>query len=495
MHTTLVEKLILGILLVIAIVFFVRPLAFRIQRIKLARGTFSFDRPWDRLARWIREVGLQGTVIAGRPIPGIAHALVFWGFIIFLPETADMLLRALFGCPFGLMGNGAFHEVYQLYIGVLFCILASVSIVGLLIRRVFIKPEALGSHLSFSSLGVALLILVLMITYFIGVFFLEEPSLGFQVNAWIHIVSVLTLLVLIPRSKHYHLFLSLFTTYTKDFELVPLKPLDLNFDDDDDEDGDDDDMYLGAEKFTDLGKHTVLGAFTCVECGRCYDNCPARLTGKQLDPKEVMLNLRQVFLEEPESEITGDERFSEVIWQCTTCGACTFQCPVGIDQPLPMLEMRRGYVSNSVFPDSMRPLFDNLESTGNPWNYQPTDAADFLVENEFPEFEHDTKVLYWMGCMGRYNDEYRKTSVAFKKLLNAAGVNFGVLIEEQCTGDAARRAGNEFLFQMLADTNIETLNEAEPEIIVTTCPHCLRTLKEYLEMGLKEGVRIIHHTE
>jgi Fe-S oxidoreductase len=166
---------------------------------------------------------------------------------------------------------------------------------------------------------------------------------------------------------------------------------------------------------------------------------------------------------------------------------------VGIDQVVPIIEMRRGSVANSIFPDTMRSLFDNLESVANPWLYPPADAAAFLSENHFPAHEKG-KVLYWMGCMGRYDAEYRKVSLAFSKLLNAAGVNWGVLADEQCTGDAARRAGNELLFQTLAACNIEILNEADPASIVTTCPHCMRTLKEYKDLGLKD-FKIIHHTQ
>jgi Fe-S oxidoreductase len=332
--------------------------------------------------------------------------------------------------------------------------------------------------------------MILMMTYIAGAFLMSEGNPLYKVNAWIHLLVIFAFLVLIPRSKHLHLIFSLFTTFFKDFELAAIKPMKIDLESDD---ANEEDMYLGAEKYTDLGKYTILSAFTCVECGRCYDNCPARITGKKLNPKELMLSLRSIYLANPEKEIIGDETFSGQIWQCTTCGACTFQCPVGIDQPIAIIEMRRGYVANSIFPDAMRPLFDNLESTANPWNYQPSDAAAFIAENEFPEYKPE-KILWWMGCMARYNDRYRKVALAFKKLLDAAGIQYGVLVEEQCTGDAARRAGNEFLFQMLAKANIEMLNEANPSMIVTTCPHCLRTLKEYKDLGLKKKIEIVNHS-
>lgn len=486
MQTSLTEKVLLLIFILVAIGLFLQPLLLRLQRITQARGSLPLDRLGERIARWFREVMFQGTVIAGRPLAGLSHAFVFWAFLVFLLESTDLIAR-MFGSPIGILGNGAFHQFYQGIVAI-FAVLALIGIIYLTFRRFISRPESLGEHLSWSSGAVALFIAVLMATYLLGAFFMNEETVVYKINAWIHVLFILAFLVLIPRSKHLHLILGLFTTFFKDFELAAIDPLHIDIEADEEE------MYLGAEKFTDLGKYTVLGSFTCVECGRCFDNCPARITDKQLDPKQLMLSLREVYLEDPKQEVIGDKRFDPMIWQCTTCGACTFQCPVGIDQPIAIIEMRRGYVANSVFPDAMRPLFDNLESVGNPWLYQPGDAVEFISQNEIPAYS-EGKILWWMGCMARYDDQYRKAALAFKKLLDAAGVNYGVLVDETCTGDAARRAGNEFLFQMLAEQNVDMLNEAAPELIVTTCPHCMRTLKEYKEMGLKNDIEIIHHTE
>jgi Fe-S oxidoreductase len=485
MNTSVIEKIILAVLIIAALYGFFSPFILRVKRILLAKGSLDFDRIPDRIIRWLKEVLFQGTVIAGRPVPGLMHAVVFWAFLVFLLETTDLVAR-MFGSPVGIMGNGVFHHAYQAIVA-LFAVLALIGIIYLAVRRFVFRPPALGDHLAWSSGLVAIFIITLMITYLLSIYRFEEGTPEYKINAWIHIVVILAFLVLIPRSKHLHLLLSLFTTFFKDFELARIKPLKMDFE------SEDCDIELGAEKFIDLGKYTALGAFTCVECGRCFDNCPARLTGKHLNPKELMLNIRAVYLNDPSKAVAEDERFTDMIWQCTTCGACTFQCPVGIDQVIPIIEMRRGMVSNSVFPDTMRPLFDNLESVGNPWLYPPTDAATFLEENKFPAHEKG-KVLYWMGCMGRYDAEYRKVSLAFSKILNAAGVEWGVLADEQCTGDAARRAGNELLFQTLASANIEMLNEADPSLIVTTCPHCIRTLREYKDLGLKD-FKIIHHTQ
>jgi len=486
MELSLLGKVVLAVLILVAIGLFLEPLWLRVRKILHARGCLPFDQPVRRIVRWIKEVVFQDTVITGRPVPGAAHAFVFWAFLVFLLETTDLVSR-MFGLEYGILGDGVVHRFYQGVVAV-FAVLALIGIIYLFLRRFVSRPPALGEHLSYSSGVVALFILILMITYLLGAFGMRRDNPLIMVNAWIHILTILAFLALIPRSKHLHLLFSLFTTFFKDFELAAIKPLHIDIE------AEEEDIFLGAEKFSDLGKYTVLGSFTCVECGRCFDNCPARITGKKLDPKQVMLKLREVYLADPDQAIVGDERFSDMIWQCTTCGACTFQCPVGIDQPIAIIDMRRGYVANSVFPDAMRPLFDNLESVGNPWLYQPSSAAEFLAENAFPEYESGN-VLYWMGCMARFDDHYRKVAVAFKKLLDRSGVKWGVLADEQCTGDAARRAGNEFLFQTLAEANVAMLNEANPLLIVTTCPHCLRTLTEYKEMGLKKEIRIVHHTE
>lgn len=480
------ERLLLGFLTIVAIVIFLEPVIKRLKIIASAKGNLETDRIGERISRWLKEVLFQSTVIAGRPLPGITHAFVFWAFIVFLLETADLYFRMM-GSKFGLLGNGPFHHFYQQIVAV-FAVLAFVGILYLFIRRFFFKPPALGEHISWSSGVVAFFIMFLMVTYLLGIYVFEESSQAFKINAWLHILVILAFLDLIPRSKHLHLIFGLFTTFFKDFELARIKPLHLDLE------ADEETWELGAETLKDLSKHTALGAFTCVECGRCFDQCPARNTGKKLNPKQLMLDLRDAYLHNSEKQFLEDERFNEIIWQCTTCGACTFQCPVGIDQVIPIIEIRRGAVANSVFPDPMRPLFDNLESVGNPWLYQPSDAAEFLAENEFPEYEKG-RVLYWMGCMARFDAEYRKVAVAFKKLLDASGVKWGVLMEETCTGDAARRAGNELLFQSLAGMNIETLNEAAPELIVTTCPHCMKTLREYKDLGLNENIKIIHHTQ
>ncbi|MBU0508091.1 4Fe-4S dicluster domain-containing protein [bacterium] len=431
----------------------------------------------ERVNRFLREVVFQQKVIVERPLSGLFHALVFWGFLLFLLETIHHFATAYGWHP---LGEGSFHRAYGGIVA-LFAVLVVIGITGLALRRFVFRPAALGK-LSWSSGVVALFIEILMLTYLLTYFNALTDPVAQRVNWWVHAVTILAFLALIPHSKHLHLVLSPLTTFYKDFELVRIRLLDFEKEE------------FGAEKLSDFSAHTILGAFTCVECGRCYDHCPARQTGKKLDPKQLMLDLRAGFLSDFDQTAVGPVVSEDILWQCTTCGACTYQCPVGIDQAVPIIEMRRGRVAAAEFPKTLRPLFDNLEKTGNPWKYSPEQAEEFIENNGLPIFEnHD--VLFWLGCMGRYDFYYQKVALAMARILTTAGVSWGVLPDEKCTGDAARRAGNEMVFLALAEENIAILTAAAPRMILTTCPHCLRTLQEYRDFGLDPKISIVHHSQ
>lgn len=482
----MLEPIIIAVLIVISIILFIIPISTRIRIIKSVKGSLEPDRIGLRIRRWIGEVIFQRQVISQRPFAGFMHALVFWGFLAFMLMTMDHFCRG-FGLP--LLGNGAFFD-YLSKIVSLFAVLVIIGITALFIRRFIFRPQPLGDHLSWESGLVALFIEGLMATYLLAVYGgfeatggLSEADTATRINWWIHTIFILGFLVLIPRSKHLHLVFSLFTTFLKDFELAPLKPLDIENEE------------FGAENLKDLGPFTALGAFTCVECGRCMAHCPATNSEKALNPKELILNLKKGYLLNADGAIVGDTLDEEVIWQCTTCGACTFQCPVGIEHVTPIIDTRRGLTAEGNFPSPLKTLFKSLERQKNPWGYPSSEAQEFLKENNYPQYEGQD-VLYWMGCFARFDDRYRKVSLAFTEKLKEAGISWGVLYDESCTGDAARRAGNEFLYMELAMENIALLNEATPKTIVSTCPHCIRTLKEYrtMEEPLKGDFQMLHHS-
>jgi Fe-S oxidoreductase len=471
------EQLILTLLIVASLYLFVSPVWKRLRLVLKARQRLRFDQMGKRWLRFLSEVVIQYAVIKERPFTGVMHTLVAWGFFIFGLESFHHFATAYGWHP---LGEGAFHRAYGIAV-VVFAVLVIIGITALAFRRFVLRPDTLGKR-SWSSATIALFIEVLMVTYLLSYFRLLQDPLAQDINWWIHSLIILAFLVVIPHSKHLHLVLSPLTTFTKDFELARIHPLDFEKEE------------MGVEKLSDFSAHTILSAFTCVECGRCYDHCPARQTGKLLDPKQLILDIRAGLLADFEQTVVGPVIKEEILWQCTTCGACTYQCPVGIDQVVPILEMRRGQVSAAEFPATMRPLFDNLEKTGNPWKYPVSQADEFIEQNGFPDF-HNHEVLYWLGCMGRYDFYYQKVSLAMAQILKAANVKWGILRDEKCTGDAARRAGNEFVYQALAEHNIALLNDAAPKLILTSCPHCLRTLQEYRDLGLNPKIPIVHHSE
>jgi Fe-S oxidoreductase len=473
------ERVILALLILVSLYLFLRPIIRIIRLVSRGHGTLRWQPLDYRIGRFLSEVLFQSKIIRERFIPGLLHALVFWGFLAFMLETLDHFIRGFGG---NLLGDGAFHDIFSAIVA-LFAVLVGVGMLGLAFRRFVLRPETLGKHLSVGSLLVFIFIEVLMVTYLLSFFdVFVEGSVAAKVNWWVHSLTILAFLVLIPQSKHLHLVLSPVTVFLKDEGIAGIHPLDFEKEE------------FGAEKLTDLHPHSILGAFTCVECGRCRDHCPATQTGKILSPKELILDLRRGLKANPEQEAVGDVVNQEALWQCTTCGACTTQCPVGIEHVVPILEMRRGQSAAGIVPQTLANMYKGLEKSGNPWSYDLQQAMDFLEENQVPEYDgHD--ILYWMGCMARFDAQYQKSAKAFMDLMKTAGLHWGVLPDETCTGDAARRSGNEFLFQALAEGNIENLNKAKPKTIVSTCPHCIWTLEEYKEMGLDPGVRIIHHTE
>jgi len=494
------ERLILTAVVAIGLYGFIAPIASRLRAVQKASRGFVVDQIPRRLKRFVWEVLLQGTVIKQRPFAGLMHALVFWGFIAFMPITLEHFGR---GYHVAILGHGTFYNVLSSVVAVLAAGVL-IGIIALLVRRFVFRPAALGP-VKIESGVVGLLIVILMVTYLLD-YTLNQQLLAlnsqieadphsphaagdlilgaqsYKLNWWIHTLSILMFMWLIPRSKHLHLVLSPVTTFLKDFELARIRPLDFEKEE------------FGALKLKDLSAHTALGAMTCVECGRCYDHCPARNTGKLLDPKKLMLDLRDGFIKDPEQAIVGATIDEQILWQCTTCGACTFQCPVGIDQVVPILEARRGMTAEGNVPHTFNTFFGNLERLQNPWAYPTPQAHEFISENKYPEY-NGQEWLYWMGCLARFDMTYRKVSIAFKTILDKSNTSYGVLKDEQCTGDAARRAGNEFLFQQLATANIEMLKAAGVKKIVATCPHCVRTISEYKDFGLDSGIEIIHHSQ
>ena len=249
---------------------------------------------------------------------------------------------------------------------------------------------------------------------------------------------------------------------------------------------------VGLETVKDLGSKIVLDALTCVECGRCQVNCPAWGAGKELNPKRIVLQTREALLAGEREKKLGEVYSEKVLWQCTTCGACENQCPVGIEHLPILIGSRRGLVSNGDAPEYLGAVYNHLERRGNIWGLGYDQRQKFVDAAKLEIFDpsrHD--VLVWLGCAGAFEADFQKSLRSLFEILRARGVPFGVLSKERCTGDPAKRTGNEYVYQELANGNIEELRAAAPKKILTSCPHCVKTIgSDYRKFGYE--VDVVH---
>ncbi|MFC4912427.1 (Fe-S)-binding protein [Actinomadura gamaensis] len=349
------------------------------------------------------------------------------------------------------------------------------------------------------------------------------------VGLLLHIAVALVFLVIVVNSKHLHIFIAPLNVMFKRRPdgLGPAQPMMSKGKPLDFEEADPDEDTFGRGKIEDFTWKGYLDMATCTECGRCQSQCPAWNTGKPLSPKMVVLELRDhafakapymLASEEEREKFTDEQKAAmqvdrelvgengvihpDVLWSCTNCGACVEQCPVDIEHIDHILDMRRFQVMiESSFPSEAGVMLKNLENKGNPWGMSEMKRLEWIEELDFEvevveeKMPEDAEYLFWVGCAGALEDRAKKTTKAVAELLHIAGVKFAVLGPmEACTGDPARRLGMEFVFQMLGQQNVETLNEAGVKKIVATCPHCFNTLaNEYPQIG--GNYEVVHHTQ
>ncbi|AUW94217.1 4Fe-4S ferredoxin [Sulfobacillus thermotolerans] len=488
------------------------------------------DRTGQSGKRWagvMTEVFGQHRVLKER-FSGIMHVLMFWGFFVVSVETAIFFLDGLFpglGAPGGIAGtliDSAFDIVavlvliavgmaaYKRYVAhtprlvrnwdagavlilIALIILAQLSIEGF--------QMALAPHGSYAPIGSAL-------GRWLRHFGPAADVMGLHISMWVNALVLLGFLVYLPYSKHFHLMVAPFNIYYRNLGPKGQLPA-LNFEDETQE-------SFGIGQVNDLTWKDLLDTYACVQCGRCTAQCPANQTGKSLSPKNIIVTLRHqleevgpILQKSPEERsaeeiacvelpLAGGVIAQEDLWACTTCGACVQACPVFDEHVVKIVGMRRHLVlTQGEMPAEAQNVFRNMETQGNPWGLGSDPRQRFAQEMGIKDVSKGDrpKVLYWMGCAATYDDRAHKVAEATVKLLKEAGVDVGVLgALEKCTGDSARRLGNEYLFQSLAAENIENLNAVHPDLILTTCPHCFNTIKnEYPEFGGEYTVK--HHAE
>jgi Fe-S oxidoreductase len=324
-----------------------------------------------------------------------------------------------------------------------------------------------------------------------------------RVFVWAHVLIILSFLAYLPHSKHLHIATAAFNVYFgRTGPGGRLEP--LRFDVPEEE------MRFGAGTVPDLTWKQMMDTFSCTECGRCQDVCPAWNTGKELSPKLLIMGLRdQVFADGPAllrdvaaaepSPLVPNAVTDNVVWDCVTCGACVQECPVSIEHVDHIVDLRRNLVMvDSRFPGEAEPMLRDVERASNPWGRAQTERADWaaaLGVRILEPGEPAPEVLYWVGCAASFDERARTAAESTAKLLQAAGVDFAILgPRESCTGDPARRMGNEYLFQAHAEQNVSTLNDAGVTKIVASCPHCFNTLgNEYGDFG--GDYEVMHHSE
>jgi Fe-S oxidoreductase len=514
-----------------------------------------------------RDAEVQAAEVIGQrkllqwTVPGVAHALTFWGFIVLLLTIIEAY-GDLFSRAFAIPGVG--HWAFTGFVEDLFAVAVLAGIVTFAAIRLRTDPRREGrdSRFSGSHAGAAWFVLVMIFLviatlllyrgaqintgvfpYAHGAFASQLAGhalapLGAGVNSVLEaafilaqLAVVLSFLVFVTYSKHLHIFLAglnvLFSR--RPDALRALEPMRSNGKVLDFEEADPDTDVFGLGKIEDFTWKGLLDMGTCTECGRCQSQCPAWATGKPLSPKMVILDLRDHALAKAPWTLASDDAQRDklpeavraeasrplvggadqagvidpdALWACTNCGACVHECPVDIEHIDHINGMRRHQVLiESAFPVEAAGMLKNLENKGDPWGMGEARRADWMegLGFEVPVAEgklgEDTEYLFWVGCAGALEDRARKTTRAIASLLHTAGVKFAVLgPAETCTGDPARRIGNEFLFSMLAQQNIETLNEAGARTIVASCPHCFNAIaNEYPQLG--GSYEVIHHTQ
>lgn len=489
------------------------------------------DRITERVSTTIANVIGQKAVLRKKSA-GIMHATIFWGFIIITIETTENFIYEVF--------NGFTWErvigptLYAPLAAVqdTFTLLVLLAVIYAFYRRLIVRPEGLGK--SKDAIRILTLTGSLMVSLFLMRSFrmvahpewfdpymwvsgfishnlvaptAVSPETAATVSAifrWVHHALVLGFLCYIPASKHLHVLTAGPNTFMRNLD-VPKGMRKVNLEDENA-------TSFGVGKISDISWKDTLDLYACTECGRCQDACPAHGTHKPLSPKALIVDLKDILYQNKPAllagktdevgPVLGSRITDDVIWSCTSCRACEAACPVFIEQTDKIYEIRRNMVlMESRFPAELQTVFKNVENNFSPWAMSPDDrdkwAEGLQVKTmaEVVSSGEEIEYLFWVGCAGSFDDRNKKVSRALVSVLRKAGVKFAILgKEEKCTGDPARRMGNEYLAQTLIQENVQTLNNYGVKKVITACPHCFNAIKnEWKDFG--GTFEVVHHTQ
>ena len=524
----MITAIVMSVLLVIGSGVFALLMLPRLQLLVVMRPEPRFDQVGRRLINTLKFAFGQWRM-PREPIAGFAHIFIFFGFLVVSIATITHFAHA-YDPAWHLPGLGGAAGLYYLLIKDIFETLVLVGVIYGLWRRLKPKPSRVGR--SWEGIFVLGMIFLLMVTDFLiyGGELVKSGQSGLPYNPaghaaslllaplgsggamsvavvswWIHCVCILVFLNFLPIGKHFHVITAIPNVFFANLQPAgTVAKIDLEKTE-----------KFGIRSTADLTWPMLLNAYSCTECGRCTVYCPTALTGKPLAHRELNLDLKHAVYAEEQALLSKDPKKveelpalvggrikPETIWACTTCGSCELECPVLIDNVPRIIEMRQHKVlmEGDVAPELAR-AFKGMENNSNPWGLG-SDQRDKWAEGlDIPRMadvsapDKEPPLLYWVGCAGSFDDRNKKITLAVVKILRAAGVNFAILgAEEGCTGDSARRAGNEYLFQTMAAANIELLNKYRVKKILTHCPHCLHTLRvDYPQLG--GNYEVVHHTQ
>jgi Fe-S oxidoreductase len=527
------------VIFVMAALFFTKNVSRLISWLKLGKEDNRFDNIGARIKQTLIVAIAQKKILRDKKA-GPIHAGIFWGFLILLFSAANSVLTG-----FGIINIfnylGPIYSIITILTDV-FIALIILAVSGAIYRRYVLKIERLPKDKDEKIEAFAILLTIFFIVTSLlfenaamiamgthpswavnplasALSTIISPSIApiiYNVGWWLHIILILAFMNFLPYSKHLHVLTSVLNVFFSN--LGPTNKLeDIDFEDETAE-------KFGVVDIDDLSWKTIMDGYTCTHCGRCTSVCPANQTGKLLDPREIIVQIRNrtedvapIMIKQKEAtsagteyqpteeeqaildkKLVGDYVKPEALWQCTTCSACMEECPVNIEHVPAIVGMRRSLVMMEAdFPQELGGAFNNIENNAAPWAFPQEERADWADGMDVqeaankPEFD----ILFWVGCSGSFDDRSKKITQSFATLMNTAGINFAILgKEESCTGDPARRGGNEYLADSFVKMNIETMGAYNVKKIVTTCPHCFNTLKnEYPEQG--GNYEVIHHSE